>query len=69
VSKALQRRPGAKFDVVSVAAGPEEAANARTSADGVVRTLNDSGVEPGRVSLSAITSDETFVNEVRVYVR
>jgi hypothetical protein len=69
VSKALQRRPEAKFDVVSVAAGGEEAANARASADGVVRTINGAGVDAARVSLSETTSDETFVNEVRVYVR
>ncbi len=76
VSKALERRPNAAFDLVAVApAGgtPAEVAlnsnNARRNAEGVLRTLTNMGMPPERVSLAATTSPNATTTEVHLYVR
>lgn len=76
VSKALERRPNAAFDLVAVApAGgtPAEVAlnsnNARRNAESVLRTLTNMGLPPERVSLAATTSPQAQTNEVHLYVR
>jgi hypothetical protein len=76
VSKALERRPSAGFDVVAVA--PNRGSTAQVSqaqtrskrnADQVLRTLNDMGLPQNRVSVSSTTSPDTSVSEVHIYVR
>jgi hypothetical protein len=76
VSRALERRPSAAFDVVAVA--PNRGSTAQVSqaqtrskrnADQVLRTLNDMGLPQNRVSVSSTTSPDTAVNEVHIYVR
>ena len=76
VSRALDRRPNAAFDVVAVA--PQSGDQAQTSlnrakarryAERVLRSLNEMGLPPNRVSLAATTSPNAQSNEVHVYVR
>jgi hypothetical protein len=74
VRRVLDRRPEAAFDVVAVAPqGGEQSAlalsKARRQAERVLRSLNEMGLPPNRVSLSATTSSRANVNEVHVYVR
>jgi hypothetical protein len=74
VRRVLDRRPEAAFDVVAVAPqGGDQSAlalsKARRQAERVLRSLNEMGLPPNRVSLSATTSQRANVNEVHVYVR
>ena len=76
VSEALNRRPAAVFDLVSVVpqrGTPAQVAlsanNARRNAERVLRNLTAMGLPSDRISLSATTSNETTASEVHVYVR
>jgi len=76
VSKALERRPQAQFDLVAVAASQGSAGQtainqtqSRRNAERVLRTLTDMGLPPDRVNLSATTSAQLATNEVHLYVR
>jgi hypothetical protein len=76
VTRALERRPQAAFDLVAVAptggntATVARAANtARRNAENVLRSLTSMGLPASRVTLSAGTSNDARTNEVHVYVR
>jgi len=76
ISTALERRPQATFDLVTVAAtgvtGAEAALNvsrAKQNADYVVRALSDMGLPADRLRLSSTSSADVATNEVRIYVR
>jgi len=76
ISRALDRRPQAGFDVVAVAPQTGQQAQtalnrskARRYAERVLRSLNEMGLPPNRVSLSSTTSQNVQSNEVHVYVR
>jgi TolA-binding protein len=76
VSKALERRPQAQFDLVAVAATQGNSGQAainqsqsRRNAERVLRTLTDMGLPADRVNLSATTSTQVATNEVHLYVR
>jgi len=76
VSRALERRPQAMFDLVAVAPGrgtPGQvtvASNrAKRNAEGVLRTLSGMGLPMDRVRLSAMTSAQADTSEVHIYVR
>jgi TolA-binding protein len=76
VSRALERRPQAGFDLVAVAPGQGSAAQvarganvARRSAESVLRSLTSMGLPASRVSLSAGTSGQAQTAEVHIYVR
>jgi hypothetical protein len=76
VSAALDRKPDALFDLVAVApsAGTsgEVAINSskvKRHAEDVLRSLSEMGLPADRLTLSAITSGDVEVNEVRLYVR
>ncbi|HXP32354.1 MAG TPA: hypothetical protein VN832_14765 [Stellaceae bacterium] len=76
VSRALERRPSATFDLVAVApnagtpAQATVAANAsKHDAENVMRSLTGMGLPADRISLSATTSPDIRTNEVRIYVR
>ncbi len=76
VSRALERRPEATFDLVAVAPGQGSAAEAaksantaRRNAEAVLRSLTAMGLPASRVTLSAGTSGEAQTNEVHLYVR
>jgi hypothetical protein len=76
VSKVIERRPNAAFDLVAVT--PDQGSlgriaverhKARRSAEGVMRALVDMGLPTSRLALSAAASDTATVNEVHIYVR
>jgi hypothetical protein len=76
VSRALERRPQAGFDLVAVApAGGSTAEAARASnaarrnAESVMRSLASMGLPASRVTMSAGTSSDAQANEVHIYVR
>ncbi|MEE8351400.1 MAG: hypothetical protein V3R37_04315, partial [Rhodospirillales bacterium] len=76
VSRVLERRPSAVFDLVAVA--PASGGKARVAlnsnksrrhAEEVLRTLIDMGLPPARVAVSAKTMNNAKTNEVHVYLR
>ena len=76
ISRVLERRPNARFELVSVApsgGGTARAAlnatKARRLAEGVMRALVEMGLPPSRVTFSAMTSDTAKTNEAHVYLR
>jgi hypothetical protein len=76
VSKALERRPEASFELVAVAPGHGTSAQvainsskAKKHADAVLRTLTDMGLPASRIMLSSTTAPEASTNEVHLYVR
>ena len=76
VSRALERRPQAAFELVAVTPSlgtpAENALNvskAKRHADDVLRTLTEMGLPANRVNLSSTTSAEAATNEVHIYVQ
>jgi hypothetical protein len=76
VSRVLERRPAAVFDLVAVApgtGGPARIAlnsnKAQRFAEGVLRSLIEMGLPPARVAMSGKTSAKTKSNEVHLYLR
>ncbi len=76
VSEALNRRPGAAFDIVSIvpqAGTPAQVALAanqsRRNAEQVLQTLVQMGLPSDRMSLSSTSSGSVATNEVHVFVR
>jgi len=76
ISRVLERRPNAVFDLVAVApsaGGPARVAlnanKSRRHAEGVLRALVDMGLPPSRVAVSAKTLAAAKTNEVHVYLR
>jgi hypothetical protein len=76
VSRALDRKPDATFQLVAVS--PKSGTPARTAlnktaakrnAEGVLRALADMGLPGHKISLSSTTSSEAENNEVRIFVR
>ena len=76
VSRALERRPNASFDLVAVSPRSGTAAQvalnstaAKRHAEAVLRSLADMGLQPNRIKLSATATDDAQSNEVHIYVR
>jgi len=76
VSRAVEQRPTAQFDLVAVApnrGSPAEVSLAgnrsKQYAEQVLRSLTDMGLPGNRVNISSATSGEAFANEVHIYVR
>ncbi|MGE5546612.1 MAG: hypothetical protein ACM33T_06940 [Solirubrobacterales bacterium] len=76
VKSALDRRPGATFDVVAVSPtgntpGSQALGSgaARRNAESVVRSLTNMGLPASRIRVSSTTSAATQTGEVKVYVR
>lgn len=76
VSQALERRPGARFEIVAVAPGSANPATAivganasKQNAENVRRSLVNMGLPADRMSLSATSNADLQDGEVRVYVR
>lgn len=76
VSKVLEQRPETGFDLIAVTPSAGTAAQvamnqtkSKQNAQGVLRTLTDMGLPSDRVSVSATTSAEASVPEVRLYIR
>lgn len=76
VSRALERKPSATFELVAVAPSAGTAAQvavnsnaSKHNAEDVMRSLTNMGLPADRVTLSATTSADIHSNEVRIYVR
>lgn len=76
VSRAIETRPTAQFDLVAVApnrGSPAEVSLAgnrsKQYAEQVLRSLTDMGLPGNRVNISSATSGEAFANEVHLYIR
>lgn len=76
VSRAMERRPNATFDLVAVSPNKGSqaqmalaSANAKRQAETVLRSLTEMGLPPDRVSLSSETSGAAQTNEVQIFVR
>ncbi|MGB0681701.1 MAG: hypothetical protein ACPGOV_03300 [Magnetovibrionaceae bacterium] len=76
VSKVLEQRPNAIFDVVAVAPNAGGAARvalasskSRRHAEGVLRSLVEMGLPPNRVAVSGKTSQSARTSEVHLYLR
>ncbi len=76
ISRALERKPNAGFDLVAVAPNVGSAAQvslatnrSRRNAEDVLRALTNMGLPADRITLSATSSAGAQVNEVHVYVR
>jgi hypothetical protein len=76
VSRALDRKPDATFQLVAVSPQTDTPARtalnktaAKRNAEGVLRALADMGLPGHKVSLSATTSRDAENNEVRIFVR
>ena len=76
VSRVLEKRPDAVFDLVAVA--PSTGGQARVAlnsnksrrhAEGVLRSLIEMGLPPARVAVSGKTAAAARVNEVHLYLR
>jgi hypothetical protein len=76
VSRALERKPNASFDLVAVSpkrGSPAQAAinstHSKRNAESVLRTLADMGLPANRVKLSSRSSQDVESNEVQIFVR
>ena len=76
VSRVLEKRPGAVFDLVAVAPSAGGSARvalntnkARRQAEEVLRSLIEMGLPPARVAVAAKASATTRTNEVHLYIR
>jgi len=76
LTRALESRPDARFDVVSVAPTGGSATQMRRSqtqsrqyAEAVMASIADMGLPASRLSISSTTSSDVSSNEVRVYMR
>lgn len=76
VSRVLERRPDAAFDLVAVAPAQGDSGRqalnstkARRHAETVMRSLMEMGLAPNRVALSGQTMAEARTTEVHLYVR
>ncbi len=76
VSRVLEKRPDAVFDLVAVApaAGGQarvalNSNKARRQAETVLRSLIEMGLPPARVAVAARTAATTRTNEVHLYIR
>ncbi len=73
VSRALERRPNAIFDLVAVSPGSDNqnltSGSARRNAEGVLQSLAGMGLPSDRVMLSAMASPTAQSAEVHIYVR
>ncbi|HEX4890890.1 MAG TPA: hypothetical protein VFW37_11070 [Alphaproteobacteria bacterium] len=76
LTRALESRPDARFDVVSVVPAGGNASSMRRSqtqsrrnAEAVMASIADMGLPASRLSISSTTSGDVSTNEVRVYMR
>jgi len=69
LSRALERRPGATFDLVAVSPQGGNAAGAKTRADAVLKSMTGMGLPSERVSQSGAVSAAAKSPEVHIYVR
>jgi len=68
LSRALERRPDATFDLVAVSAKNGDAAVARKEADAVFRSMTNMGLPAERVAMATMASTTANTTEVHIYV-
>lgn len=68
LSRALERRPDATFDLVAVTPKDGNPANARRDADTVFKSMTNMGLPAERVALVATNSNTASTTEVHIYV-
>lgn len=69
LSRALERRPDAVFDLVAVTPASGNSAAARRNAESVMRSMTNMGLPGDRVVMAAMSSPAATTAEVHVYVR
>jgi hypothetical protein len=69
LSRALERRPDAVFDLVAVSSSSTNSAAARRNAEGVMRSMTNMGLPNDRVIMATMSSGTATSPEVHVYVR
>jgi hypothetical protein len=76
VSRTLDQRPEARFDLVAVSPSQGSPADiallrsqSRKRADEVLRTLTDMGLPADRIALASTTNPGARTSEVHLYVR
>ncbi len=76
VSKALERRPAASFDLIAITpnrGSPSQVASASTAskknAQRVLKSLLAMGLPANRINLNSATADSATGNEVHIYIR
>ena len=76
VNEAMQKYPGARFELIAVnpSAGNAaqvaiESTRARRNAEAVLRSLSQMGVDVSRIDLSTQESAEARTNEVHIFIR
>ena len=68
LSRALERRPDAVFDLVAVSPDGGNASAARTDADAVFQSMTNMGLPAERVVMAAMGSNKATTPEVHIYV-
>ena len=68
LSKALERRPDATFDLVAVSPKDGNAAAARKDADSVFKSMTNMGLPAERVAMATMGSQTASTPEVHIYV-
>lgn len=76
ISEAMEKYPGAQFELVAVSPGMGnparlaiESTKARRNAERVLRNMVQMGVDTNRVKLANLTEDNIQYNEVHLYIR
>ncbi|HCX14367.1 MAG TPA: hypothetical protein DGZ24_03520 [Rhodospirillaceae bacterium] len=69
LSRALERRPEAVFDLVAVSPQGNDPAQARESAEEVFQSMTNMGLPADRVAIAAMESTSAANPEVHIYVR
>jgi hypothetical protein len=69
LSRALERRPDAVFDLVAVSPQGGNPSAARRNADTVFQSMTNMGLPAERVAMAAMPSDAAKTPEVHIYVQ
>ncbi|MGZ6212842.1 MAG: hypothetical protein ACXWNU_10505 [Candidatus Binataceae bacterium] len=69
LSRALERRPDAVFDLVAVSPDGGNPSAARQDADAVLQSMTNMGLPAERVAMGAMGSSKAASPEVHIYVR
>jgi hypothetical protein len=69
LSRALERRPDAVFDLVAVSPEGGNPSAARQDADAVLQSMTNMGLPAERVAMGAMGSNKAATPEVHIYVR
>jgi len=69
LSRALERRPDAVFDLVAVSPSGGNTNSSRRNAENVMRSMTSMGLPSDRVIMASMTNPSVSTSEVHVYVR